>query len=334
MKQKPSKTYLLKRMLGLVPLFFGITFLSFLVIHLAPGTPVDAQSALNPKMTLEAREKLTELYGLNEPLLTQYGHWLGRLLRFDFGRSFVDGEKVIVKIARTIPVTLSINLLSLFFIFLIGVPLGVLGAARQGSWVDKATDGLALAGFSVPTYWLALLLVSFFGVQFRLLPVSGLFSLFHERMSLFEKACDLAKHLALPVFVSSLTGLAGISRFMRSGMIHVLQQNYIRTARAKGLAERTVLYHHALRNALLPMVTILGLSIPGLLGGSVIFESIFSIPGMGRLFFNSVFTRDYPLIMAMLVIGAVLTLFGNFLADIGYRWLDPRIRFARSERDG
>ena len=318
--------YFTKRFLELIPLFFGITFLSFIVIHLAPGSPVDARSAFNPKMTLQAKQKLTELYGLDRPLPVQYLHWLKRLGRFDFGRSFIDGEEVTVKIGRAIPVTLGINALSLILVFLLGVPLGILGAVKKDSWVDKVSGSLALAGFSVPTYWLALVLVACFGAGLRILPVSGLFSIFHDEMNFFEKIMDVAQHLILPLVVSAITGFAGISRFMRSSMIDVLNQNYIRTARAKGLSEKKVLVGHALKNALLPVVTILGLSVPGLLGGSVIFESIFSIPGMGRLFFNSVFSRDYPVIMGVLVLGALLTLMGNFLADVTYHVLDPRIR--------
>jgi peptide/nickel transport system permease protein len=182
------------------------------------------------------------------------------------------------------------------------------------------------AGFSVPTFWLALLLMSFFGVRLGLLPVSGLHSLFYEEMPLWERGADMARHLILPLFVSSVTGLAGISRYMRSSMAQVLKQSYIRTARAKGLPENKIIYHHALKNALLPVITILGLSVPGLLGGSVIFETMFSIPGMGRLFFNSVFSRDYPVIMGILVLGAFLTLAGNALADLAYAYADPRIR--------
>ena len=320
------RAYFFKRFIGLIPLFFGITFISFIVIHLAPGSPVDARSALNPKMTLQAKQKLTEIYGLDRPLPVQYLHWLKRLGQFDFGRSFIDGEEVTVKISRAIPVTLGINALSLILVFLLGIPLGILGAVKKDSWVDKVSGSLALAGFSVPTYWLALVLVACFGAGLRILPVSGLFSIFHDEMNFFERIVDIARHLVLPLVVSSITGFAGISRFMRSSMIEVLNQNYIRTARAKGLSEKKVLVGHALKNALLPVVTILGLSVPGLLGGSVIFESIFSIPGMGRLFFNSVFSRDYPVIMGVLVLGALLTLMGNFLADATYHFLDPRIR--------
>ena len=310
----------------MVPLFFGVTFVCFVVVHLAPGSPVGARSDLNPKMTAQAREKLQQLYGLDKPLGTQYIRWLSQLVRLDFGNSFADGEPVTAKIARAIPVTLGINLLSLFFIFLIGIPAGVWGAVKKDTWVDHLLTTVVLAGFSVPTFWFALLLMSFFGVSLHWLPVSGLFSLFHEEMSLAGKTWDLGRHLVLPLFVSSVTGLAGIARFTRSSMLSALEGNYIRTARAKGLPESKVLYQHALKNALLPVVTILGLSVPGLLGGSVIFESIFSIPGMGRLFFNSVFARDYPVIMGILVLGAFLTLLGNLLADLAYGSMDPRIR--------
>ena len=327
----PFARHFIKRLLGLVPLFIGITLISFLVIHLAPGSPVGAKADLNPKMSAQAKEKLEKLYGLDRPVMTQYADWMRRLVRFDFGNSFVDGERVTKKIAHAIPITLLINFLVLFFIFLIGIPLGVLGAVREDTAMDKGLTFFVLAGFSVPTFWLALLLMSLLGVTFHVLPVSGIHSLFYEDMNWLQKAIDVSKHLVLPVFVASLTGLAGISRFMRSSMLETLGQNYIRTARAKGLSENKVLYGHALKNAILPIVTILGLSIPGLLGGSVIFESIFSIPGMGRLFFTSVFTRDYPVIMGILVLGALLTLLGNFLADMAYSLMDPRIRWAKKE---
>ncbi|MBI4353536.1 MAG: ABC transporter permease [Candidatus Omnitrophica bacterium] len=318
--------YFFRRVGGLVPVFLGVTLVSFVVIHLAPGEPGDAGAAFNPKVSAQAGEKLKELYGLDRPILAQYGSWLGRFFRLDFGNSFVDGEKVTAKIARAVPVTLVLNGLSLFLILLAGIPLGILGAVKAGSRLDRTLTFFVLAGFSLPAFWLALLLMSFLGVGLRILPVSGLTSLFWEEMNFLAKAMDLARHLLLPVLVSSVTGLAGIARFVRSGMLGVLRENYIRTARAKGLSEKAVIYRHALRNALLPVITILGLSVPGLLGGSVIFESVFSIPGMGRLFFQSVFARDYPVIMGVLVLGAFLTLLGNLLADAAYRLADPRVR--------
>ncbi len=316
-----------RRLLGLLPLFIGITLISFLVIHLAPGTPVGAKSDMNTHMTAQAKEKLAALYGLDKPLIVQYAEWIKRLSRFDFGRSFTDGEKVTAKIARAFPVTLSINFLALFLIFSIGIPIGIYGAVHRRSLADRSLTFFVMLGFSVPTFWLALLLMSAFGVGLRWLPVSGLYSLDFDDMSFAQKIIDVAHHLVLPLLVSSVTGLAGISRFMRSSVLQTLKENYVRTARAKGLSENKVLYKHALKNALLPVITILGLSVPGLLGGSVVFESIFSIPGMGRLFYASVFTRDYPVIMGILVIGAVLTLLGNLLADLAYSLADPRIRF-------
>ena len=318
--------YFIRRLLGIAPLLIGITFIPFFVIHLAPGNVVDAQGAFNTKMSPEARQKLTQIYGLDKPVWVQYKEWLTRLIKMDLGNSFADGASVKKKIARAIPVTLAINGLSLFFILLIGIPLGVWCAARSGSFFDRAAGFFVFAGFSVPTFWLALLLMALLGVQWRWLPVSGLTSIFFDEMSFWEKVLDIAKHLVLPVLVSSITGIAVISRFIRSSVIHELSQNYVRTARAKGLSESVVLRRHVLRNALLPVITILGLSVPGLLGGSVLFESIFSLPGMGRLFYASIFTRDYPVIMGILVLGAVMTLLGNLLADMAYAASDPRIK--------
>jgi peptide/nickel transport system permease protein len=322
-------SYFLKKMAGLIILLLGITFVSFFVIHLAPGSPAGAWADLNPKMSAQAREKLNKLYGLDQPLIRQYGDWLARVVRLDFGNSFVDGQRAIVKIGRAVPVTLLINLLGLFLILLIGIPLGILGAVRKGSFLDNGLSFFLLAGFCVPGFWLALVLVSWFGAGLHLLPVSGLTSIFHEEMSLGARVVDLARHLVLPISVILITGLAGVSRFMRSSMLDVLRQNYIRSARARGLSETKVLWGHALPNAVLPLVTLLGLSVPGLLGGSVVLESIFSIPGMGRLFYQSVFARDYPVIMGILVLGAVLTLLGNLLADVAYGFCDPRIHFGQ-----
>ncbi|MBI3252894.1 MAG: ABC transporter permease [Candidatus Omnitrophica bacterium] len=318
--------YFLKRSGGLVVLFFGITLISFAVIHLAPGGPTDIYSQMNPKVSAEAAEKMQKLYGLDRPLLEQYGSWAKRVFFFDFGRSFRDGRPVTKKIAAAIPVTLLMSVLSLLFILAAGIPLGIYGAVHEGTRRDGVLSAVLLAGFSLPVFWAALLAMSYFGVGLRVLPVAGIHSLFFDEMTFFEKIRDVAWHLILPVSLSALAGLAGISRFMRANLIQVLKENYIRTARAKGLSERKVLYGHALPNAILPLLTLLGLSVPGLLGGSVIFESIFSIPGMGRLFFDSVFARDYPVIMGVLVLGAILTLLGNFLADWAYAACDPRIR--------
>lgn len=322
--------YIIKRLLGAIPILLGITVISFLMMHLAPGKPTDLASELNPKVSLEVRERLTKLYGLDKPFHIQYMDWLLRISRFDFGRSFVDERPVAKKIVERLPVTITINLLSLLLILTVAVPLGIAAAVRQNSSFDKMTTLLVFIGFSMPTFWFALLLMSFLGITLQWLPVAGITSLDFDALSLLGKIADLARHLALPVFVSAFVGLAGISRYMRTSMLEVLYQDYIRTARAKGLPERAVIYKHALKNALLPIITILGLSVPGLIGGSVIFESIFAIPGMGKLFYDSVMARDYPVIMGILVIGAILTLVGNLLADIVYSYVDPRIRLGES----
>jgi peptide/nickel transport system permease protein len=319
--------YILKRLGLMVPMLLGITLISFVVIHLAPGTPTDMQTTLNPKASLEAQKRLREIYGLDKPLMVQYGDWLTRLARLDFGRSFSpDRRPVWDKIKERIGITLSLNLMSLIIILGVSIPIGVIAAYRAHSWFDKATTLFVFFGFAMPTFWLALLLIMFFGVYLDWLPISGLTSLNYRQFTLWQKLQDLGAHVTLPVLVAAFGGLAGMSRYMRGNMLEVIRQDYIITARAKGLPERVVIFKHALRNALLPVITILGLSVPGLIGGSVIFESIFAIPGMGQLFYGAVMARDYPLVMGELVIGAVLTLVGNMLADVGYALVDPRIR--------
>ena len=319
--------YILKRLGLMIPMLLGITLISFLVIHLAPGTPTDMQTTLNPKASLEAQKRLRELYGLDKPLMVQYYDWLSRLVHMDFGRSFSpDRRPVWDKIKERIGITLGLNLMSLLIILAVSVPIGVIAAYRAHSWFDQATTLFVFFGFAMPTFWLALLLIMFFGVYLDWLPISGLTSLTFNQMTFWGKIRDLAAHVALPILVAAFGGLAGMSRYMRGNMLEVIRQDYITTARAKGLPERVVIFKHALRNALLPVITILGLSVPGLIGGSVIFESIFAIPGMGQLFYGAVMARDYPLVMGELVIGAVLTLAGNMMADVGYALVDPRIR--------
>jgi len=340
--------YLIKRILEMIPTLFGITLVSFAILHLAPGKPTDVLTEMNPKITPEARERLARLYGLDKPLFippkgkiaeffneTQYGIWLRRIIRLDFGNSFsTDRRPVIEKIwdphvpliNRRLFITFMINLLSMILIFIIAVPIGIYSATHQYSLFDKITTVFVFVGFATPSFWLALLLMILFGVYLGWLPISGLKSMNFDSLSMAGKVLDLARHLILPVFVSAFGGLAGISRFMRSSMLEVIRQDYIIAARAKGLSERKVIYKHALKNALLPVITILGLSVPGLIGGSVIFENIFGIPGMGQLFYMGVMTRDYPLVMGILTIGAVLTLLGNLMADICYMLVDPRIR--------
>ncbi len=318
--------YILRRLILLIPLLIGISLITFLVMHLAPGKPTDIQTQLNQKVSLQVRERLEKLYGLDKPLMVQYYEWIKRLSRLDFGESFVDGRPVRAKIAERIPITITINILSMLIILSLAIPIGIFSAVKENTLFDKGMTVFVFIGFAMPTFWLALLLMKWFGVTLQWLPVSGIRSICFEDMSFFAKLLDYAKHLFLPVMISAFTGLAGLSRYMRTNMIQVLHQDYIRSAYAKGLPEKRIYFRHALKNALLPVITILGLSIPGLIGGSVIAESIFAIPGMGKLFYDAVMSRDYPVIMGILVIGAFLTLMGNLLADVLYSVADPRIR--------
>lgn len=310
----------------MIPLIFGITLITFTVIHLAPGSPVEVQTEMSLKVTAQAKENLKRLYGLDKPLHVQYLDWLMRFLSLNFGKSFVDGRAVIDKILERIPITLTINILSLILIFFVAIPIGILSATKQYSWFDKLSTIFVFIGFSTPTFWLALLLMILFGVNMGILPISGIQSIDVSEMEPLERVLDWIRHLILPVGVSAFGGIAGLSRYSRSSMLEVIRQDYIKTARAKGLRESKVVFRHAFRNALMPIVTILGLSVPGLIGGGVIFETIFAIPGMGQLFYSSTMARDYPTIMGILVIGAILTLFGNLIADISYAVVDPRVR--------
>ncbi|MBN2438190.1 MAG: ABC transporter permease [Deltaproteobacteria bacterium] len=319
--------YVVKRLLFMIPLLFGITVICFTVMHLAPGSPTDLQTQMNPRASVEMQERLRAMYDLDKPLPEQYIRWVGKLAVLDLGISFsTDRRPVADKILERLPITILLNVLSLLLILVVAIPLGVLSAVHQDSLFDRVTGVVVFVGFAVPTFWLALLLMIFFGVNLGWLPISGIRSLNYEYLPRGMALWDLIRHLILPVLLAAFGGLAGLSRYMRANMLEVIRQDYILTARAKGLSEWAVIYRHALRNALLPVITILGLSIPGLIGGSVIFETIFAIPGMGQLFYMAVMARDYPVIMGILFIGAVFTLFGNLIADVSYALADPRIR--------
>lgn len=323
---------ILRKMLWMLLVLWGITLISFWVIHLAPGSPTDMETTLNPLAGEAARQRLEALYGLDRPIYVQYWDWLVRLLHFDFGNSMsADSRPVLTKIMERLPLTVGMNVTAMIFTLLIAIPVGIVSACRQNSLLDRSVTVLVFLGFAMPSFWLALLLMMFFGIELQWLPISGLTSMNYEQLSLWGKFCDLAKHLALPILVYTVGGLASMSRYMRACMLEVLRQDYILTARAKGLSEGAIIWRHALRNALLPVITLLGLSVPGLIGGSVIIESIFALPGLGQLFYAAVMARDYTMIMGNLVLGAVLTLFGNLLADVCYGLADPRIRSTKDD---
>jgi peptide/nickel transport system permease protein len=302
---------------------------SFCVIHLAPGTPTVLEQSLNPKVSRETRERLDALYGLDKPLHVQYLRWLRRTVSLDFGESFSDQQPVMRKILDRLPLTVGINAASLLISLAAGILLGIRCSRAPGRFFDRACTAASFAAFSAPTFWIALIAIQFFCVSLGWFPLGRIASLDYEMRPVTGKILDVSWHLALPVLISSIGGTAVVMRYMRNSMLFVLQQPYITAARAKGLPQRRIFLVHALKNAILPIITLVGLSIPGLLGGSVIFESIFALPGVGRLFYEAVMTRDYPLIMAEVVLTGVLTMIGNLLADIGYALADPRIRYGR-----
>ena len=321
------KQYILKRLLLIIPVLFGITIITFAIIHLTPGGFVRANMEMNIKVSPDSMERLKVLYGLDKPLYEQYFRWLLRFARFDFGDSFIDNRPVIDKVLERLPATLLLNIVSLGVIFFLGIIIGVTSALKRNSLYDRFMTLFTFIGYSVPTFWLALILMMAFAVKWPILPVSGITSFNFDMMPAGEQVLDVLWHLILPVFITAFGGLAYISRFVKSSMIESLTQQYTVAAYAKGLPENHIIYKSALKNSLLPVITLLGLSLPGLIGGSFIFETIFAWPGMGRLAYESAMTFDYPVIMGTVSMAALLTLLGNLIADISYALVDPRIRY-------
>ena len=323
------KRYIIKRIFMMIPVLFGITIMSFIIMHLTPGSPVDSVT-MSPDVDMRAQQRLYSAYGLDQPLHRQYFSWLGRVATLNFGRSFRDSRPVLEKIAERLPATILLNVCSLFLIFMIAIPVGIISAVEHNRFIDRLFTVIVFIGYSIPTFALALVMMYVFGVKLSWLPVSGMTSVNYEYMTSFWlRFADVAKHMVLPVLTSAIGGLAFISRYMRSSMLEIIRQDFIKAARARGVSEMRIILVHAFRNALIPIVTMLGLLLPVMMSGSVIFETIFSWPGMGRLAYNAIMSRDYPVIMGVGVIMAVLTLAGNFLADIGYAAVDPRIRYRK-----
>ncbi len=319
------RIFLLKKSAELIPTFFGITIIIFIVIHLSPGNPIDSMGTFNPNISKDALDNMKRLYHLNDPLYMQYLIWLKSLLHLNFGTSLVDGVDVIKKIADRLPVTIGINITVLILSLLISIPLGIISAIKKDSFIDKFFTFFVFSGYAMPSFWLALLLMILFGLKLHLLPISGLHSL-NVKPGTLNYYIDLLKHLAIPILLGVYGSLAGFSRYIRKGIIDVFDKDFIKMMHLRN-ASKYQIYKHALKNAMLPLITILGLSIPGLIGGSVIMESIFAIPGMGQLFYLSAMSRDYPTIMGILTISTILTLLGNLIADIVYALIDPRIRY-------
>ena len=328
--------YLLRRLFLILPTFLGITLVTFLIIQLAPGNPVSikiqqlgGEGIKAESISKAVVEQTKKLYGLDKPLHVQYGLWLHRLVHLDFGESYKDHRPVIAKIREALPITLLLNLISILLIYSISIPMGIFSAVRLESVLDKVvTLGLFIL-YSLPSFWVAMLLIIYLGggEYLDLFPVVGLVSQGYQSLPFLGKVGNLLWHLVLPVVVLTYGGFAFLARFARAQLLEVIRQDYIRTARAKGLSEGKVIFKHALRNAMIPFVTLMGTLLPAMIGGSVIVEQIFSIPGMGRLGFEAVLSRDYPTIMAIAAIEAVLTLISLLISDVLYVLVDPRISF-------
>lgn len=322
-------TYIAKRLLWMIPLLLGISIINFGIMHLAPGDPVALLGGRN--MTPAQKDRVRALYGLDKPIYVQYIKWLGQVLKGDFGRSFVDGRPVSAHIAERLPYTLYLNFLVMVVIYLFSIPIGIISALKQYLRFDHAVTFLAFLGQALPSFWFALLLIyAVLKLRISWLPISGVASIGVDvsTAGVLGTILDRIKYLILPLIVCSLGNMAGVTRYMRSSMLEVIRQDYVRTARAKGLPEKVVIFKHALRNALLPIVTLLGAELPLLFGGSAIIETIFSWPGLGLLTVNAIFQRDYSIVMAMNMLGALLMILGNFLSDLLYALVDPRIKYS------
>ncbi len=320
----------------MIPTLLGITLLTFLIIKIAPGNPIlnklQGGEGLSAKhLSMQNYEQLKKLYDLDAPLPQQYGRWLKRIIQLDFGESFKDHRPVLQKIKEALPITLTLNFIEVLIVYLIAVPLGVYSAVKSNSFFDKAVMVGMFFLYALPTFWVAMLLLKFFasGEGLNLFPLAGYASDGSEILPWYQKFLDIAWHLILPITCMVYGSFAFLSRFSRNNLLEVLRSDYIRTARAKGLTERTVLWKHGFRNSLIPLVTLMGSLLPALMGGSVIIEQIFSINGMGKLGFDSVVGRDYPTIMAIASIEAFLTLVSLLIADLAYVSVDPRISFEK-----
>lgn len=314
-------SYLVKRFLIALPVLLGVTIISYGIISLAPGDAVDLM--VDPNMSASDLEQMREHLGLNDPIPVRYGKWLGQLLQGNLGYSYLNGQPVAERIGERMGPTLMLSTFSLIIAYLVAIPVGVISATRQYSWVDYLSSVIALIGVSIPNFFLGIGLIYIFALKLDMLPVSGMYTLGADKSLI-----DLIKHMILPAIVLGTGTMGQVTRYTRSAMLEVVRQDYVRTARAKGVSQAMVTYKHALRNALIPVITLLGLQIPNLLGGAIITEQIFSWPGMGRLTIEAISGRDYPVLMGLNLMAAILVIFGGLLSDLLYSLADPRIRYS------
>ncbi len=317
--------YLLRRLLISIPVLIGITMATYLIMNLAPGDPVDAM--LNPEAIASLGpgwvEQQREALGLNDPVPIRYLKWVQQALEGNLGFSYIDRQPVLEKVTDRLWPTLKLMLTVLIISLLIGVPVGIISAVRQYSFLDYIVTVLGMISVSIPSFFLALVLIYFFALRLDWLPATGMFTVGQERTF-----TDSFKHLILPATALGLAQAAPIIRYTRASLLEVINHDYTTVARAKGLSERTVIIRHALRNVLIPLVTVVALDIPRLLGGTVVIEQVFAWPGMGTLAITSVFGRDYPVLMAINLVSAIMILASNLLADVVYALVDPRVKYS------
>jgi peptide/nickel transport system permease protein len=318
------KRLILRRLLALVPLVWLVATLTFVVVQAAPGSYADTID--NPRLSPETRELISARYGLDRPPLEQYLSWLGAVATGDLGTSFMYKQPVSTVLARALPPTLLLAGAALLFDLVLGLVLAVAAARRPYGWVDRITSILSLGLYGIPSFWLAGLFILVFSLLLGWFPASHMHSVDAARLTGLPRLVDLLRHLVLPALCLGLVGAAGTARYLRATLLDVRSSRFMLAARARGIPERRLLWVHALRPALLPVVTLLGLSLPILVSGSVVIETIFSWPGMGQVAYNAARARDIPLILGATLIGAAAVILGNLVADILYSVVDPRTR--------
>jgi len=316
------RNFILRRLVYAIPTLIGISIITFVIVRMAPGDPIRFFTFGQRDITGEDLDRLRHLYGLDKPLPLQYVDWMLALVQLNFGQSFIYHQDALQLLLTRVPNTLQLAIVALALQLLIGVPLGVLAALKRGSWIDGAIRVFGVAGHALPQFWLGLVLIIVFAVSLRLLPSQGMLTVGKD----FWDIPDRIKHILLPAFVLSLTGIANYSRILRTETLDVLGQDFVRTAHAKGLHERTVVFVHALRNALIPVVTALGGILAGLVGGALVVEQVFSWPGVGQFTFQAAIAKDYPIVQAATMFVSVLLVISYLLRDIAYALVDPRIK--------
>lgn len=321
------RAYIVRRFLYAVITFFGITIATFVLVHAVPGDPITFYLGRHgPNVSRAALEAIRHEYHLDEPLPAQYLYWFRDALALDFGRSTIDRRPVLDRIGEKLPNTFELNFIAFLLAVLIGLPIGLWSATRSGRPLERASAVFFFLLYSLPAFWVALLLMQFFSVRHDILPLFGMASDNAASLPAPQRLADHLLHLVLPVVTLAYAQVAIFARFTKSALTEVIRQDFITTARAKGVGEAVVLWRHALRNALIPLVTLLGLVIPSLISGSVIVETIFQWDGIGRLYFDSILARDYPTVLGLTVATAVVTLLASLLADVLYAIADPRVR--------